>query len=271
MADTDTYIKQLQETHPLREPILREVIQTLKLPTGSHGLDAGCGIGLQALLLAEAVGPTGHLTGLDISSEYLLHAEEIIRKTGFADQISFQEGDVDNLPFENDTFDWVWSADCVGYPVEVEPVPLLKELARVVKPGGAVAILAWSSQMLLPGYQLLEAKLNATCSAFIPIVTGKGPESSFLRALGWFREVGFVEPTVRTFVDDVHAPLRDDIRHALILFFQMLWGEKQQQVSEEDWAEYERLCLPESSDFILNCPDYYAFFTYSMFHAKATK
>jgi demethylmenaquinone methyltransferase/2-methoxy-6-polyprenyl-1,4-benzoquinol methylase len=271
MTDTDTYIKQLKETYPLRESILREVIQALKLPTGSRGLDAGCGVGLQAVLLAEAVGPTGHVTGLDISSEFLLHAEEIVKKSGLSEQILFQEGDVGNLPFGDDTFDWVWSVDCVGYPIEEKPLPLLKELARVLKPGGTVAILSWSSQQLLPGYPLLEARLNATCSAFIPIVKGKRPESNFLRALGWYHEVSFDKSTVQTFVGDVQAPLTGDIRNALIIFFQMLWGERQPEVSEEDWAEYKRLCLPDSQDFILDCPDYYAFFTYSLFHAKVTK
>ena len=40
------------------------------------------------------------------------------------------------------------------------------------------------------------------------------------------------------------------------------------ELSEEDWAEYQRLCLAESSDFILDLPDYYAFFTYSMFQGR---
>ena len=268
MTDTDTYIRQLKESNPLREPTLREAIRALHLPPGSRGLDAGCGIGLPALLLAEAVGPAGHVTGLDISAEFLLHAKEIVNKSGLSEQISFQEGDVNKLPFNDDTFDWVWSSDCVGYPTSEEPLPLLKELARVVKPGGSVAILAWSSQQLLPGYPLLEARLNATCSALIPCVKGKKQESHFVRALGWFRQAGFEEPTARTFAGDVYAPLSEDICNALITFFNMLWGEPQPEVSQEDWAEYQRLCQPESPDFILNLPDYYAFFTYSMFWEK---
>jgi ubiquinone/menaquinone biosynthesis C-methylase UbiE len=271
MTETDTYIKRLTETNPLREPILRAVIQALKLPAGSRGLDAGCGIGLQALLLAEAVEPDGHVTGLDIKDELLLHAKEIVKKSDLSPQISFKEGDVNKLPFDNDTFDWVWSADCVGYPIEKDPLSLLKELIRVVKPGGSLAILAWSSQQMLPGYPLLEARLNATCSAIIPYVKGKKPKSNFLRALGWFREVGLEEPTAQTFVGDVHAPLGDDIRTALISFLQMLWGEKQPEVSQQDWTEYQRLCQLESPDFILNLPDYYAFFTYSLFCGKVSK
>jgi SAM-dependent methyltransferase len=267
MTDTDTYIQKLLECNPLREPLLRAVIQALRLREGSRGLDAGCGIGLPALLLAEAIGPTGHVTGLDLSPAFLRYAEDVVRESGFSDRISFQEGDVNKLPFDNDAFDWVWSADCAGYPVG-DLLLLLRELARVVKPGGAVVILAWSSQCLLPGYPLLEARLNATCSGLAPYVTGKRPESHFLRALGSFGEAGLTEAEGRTLVVDVRAPLSKDIRRALVSVFEMLWGERQPEVSEEDWAEYQRLCRPESPEFILNLSDYYAFFTYSMFRGK---
>ncbi len=268
MADKAAQIKKLAETHSLRESILRSAIRALKLPSGSRGLDAGCGIGLPALLLAEAIGPDGHVTGLDISPELLLHAQKIVNESGLSGQISFKEGDIHKLPFEDDSFDWVWSSDCAGYPSADKPLSLLKELARVVKPGGMVVLLAWSSQQLLPGYPLLEARLNATCSAVIPYVKGKGPESIFSRALGWFQEIGLLEPEARTFVGDVRAPLSKEIRTALISLIEMLWGERQPEVSEQDWAEYQRLCLPESPDFILNLPDYYAFFTYSVFWGR---
>jgi demethylmenaquinone methyltransferase/2-methoxy-6-polyprenyl-1,4-benzoquinol methylase len=264
MTDTDTYIKRLEEANPLREPLLRTVVQTLGLPAGSRGLDVGCGIGLQALLLAEAVGSDGHVTGLDLSPALLHYAEKIVRHAGLSGRISCQEGDLNRLPFDDDTFDWIWSADCVGYPVS-NLLPVLLELRRVVKPGGTIAILAWSSQCLLPGYPLLEARLNATGSGLAPIVRGSEPESHFLRALRWFAEAGLVEAENRTFVGDVQAPLSDATRTALISLFEMLWGEPAPEVSQEDWAEYQRLCQPESPDFILDLPGYVAFFTYSLF------
>ena len=161
MSGTERYIQQLAVFDLLREDVIRDVIRSLQLPPGSHGLDAGCGIGLQTLPLADAVGPAGHVTGLDLRPEFLTYAERVADRAGLSERVSFEQGDVRDLPFEDDTFDWAWSADCVGY-APLEPLPLLRELTRVVRPGGIVAIAAYSSETLLPGYPLLEANLRAT-------------------------------------------------------------------------------------------------------------
>lgn len=265
--DTESYIRSALDFNQLREPTLREMVRALRLPEGSRGLDAGCGIGLQCLLLAEEVGLTGHVTGLDISVKMLERGGEIVQEAGLSGRISFQEGDVTNLPFEDNAFDWVWSADCVGYG-PWESLPLLKELARVVKPGGIVAIAAWSSEELLPGYPRLEARLGATSAGMAPFIQGKKPERHFLRALGWFHELGLKEPRGKAFAGSACAPLSDGIRHALAALFDMRWPNVAPELSSDDLAEFQRLCLPDSPDFILNLPDYYAFFTYTMFWGK---
>jgi SAM-dependent methyltransferase len=240
------------------------------LPHGSHGLDAGCGIGLQAFLLAEAIGAEGRVTGMDIMPELLAHAEDLAAKAGLSERVIFRTGDVSCLPFEEDCFDWAWSADCIGYPAG-ELAPLLQELMRVVRPGGRVILLGWSSQQLLPGYPLLEARLNATCSGYIPFLKEKSPEVNFLRAHSGFRSVGLEQITIQTLVGDVRAPLHSGERTALTSLFQMLWGTPQPEVSMQDWAEYQRLCTPNSPDFIPDIPDYYAFFTYTIFRGKVPK
>jgi demethylmenaquinone methyltransferase/2-methoxy-6-polyprenyl-1,4-benzoquinol methylase len=66
------------------------------------------------------VGPTGHITGLDLSSELLPYAEDIVKKAGLSERISFRVGDVNDLPFDDDIFDWAWSVDLVGY-ASIEP------------------------------------------------------------------------------------------------------------------------------------------------------
>ena len=182
----------------------------------------GCGIGLQAIMLAEAVGEAGHVTGVNLSTKFLDYAKRIAEKAGISEQVSFREGDMNNLPFDDDTFDWVWSANCAGYAPR-DPLPLLKELARVVKPGGSVIIIAWSSQQLLPGYPVLEAHLNATSSGIAPFVEGTAPELHFPRMMGWFRRAGMEEVTVRTFAGDVFAPLSGEMRSALTALIEMRW------------------------------------------------
>ena len=186
MTGPEEYILRLLHADPIRQPVIRSVIQALQLPSASHGLDVGCGIGLQTLLLAEAVGPAGHITGVDILPELLRYADDLVVKAGLSGRIKYQEADMNRLPFADATFDWIWSADCAGYPAG-ELQPLLKELMRLARPGGSINLLAWSSQQVLPGYSLLEARLNATCSSYLPYLQGKSPDLHFLRArLGGF-------------------------------------------------------------------------------------
>jgi ubiquinone/menaquinone biosynthesis C-methylase UbiE len=267
VTDTDTYANMLRLSNILRGPALRTAIQTLQLPTGSRGLDAGCGIGLHTVPLAEAVGTTGHVTGLDLSSDFLILAREYANNSDLSARFSFREGNLNNLPFDDNTFDWIWSVDTL-YPGVLDPLTVLNEFVRVVKPGGNIAILFWSAQKLLPGYPLLEARLDTAFAETAPYSRGIQPALHFLRALGWLRQVGLEKLAAHTFVADVHAPLSADVRRALTATFQMFWGEVQAKVTPEDWAEFERLCQPTSPDFILDQSDYYAFMTYSLFRGK---
>ena len=139
---------------------------------------------------------------------------------------------------------------------------------RVVKPGGRIAILAWSSQHLLPGYPQLEARLNATSAGIAPFCEGKNPREHFLRASGWFHQLGLVNIQARTFIGDVQAPLNENMRQALLSLIRMRWSGVQPELTPDDWQAYQRLNKPESPDFVLDQPDYYAFFTYSMFSGE---
>jgi len=247
--------------------MIRSAIKALSPFQGSMGLDAGCGIGLPALLLAEKIGTSGHVTGLDQSSETLKLAEELTNTVNFSERVSYQKGDISQLPFKDNTFDWVWSMDCAGY-APLEPIPLLLEFERVVKPGGTVAIIAWSSENLLPGYPLLEARLRATASGISPFVKGQKADRHFLSALRWFKEIGLEKLTVKTFAGNLHAPLSKVEKYSLTALFKMRWYGIEKELSDQDYSDYQRLCLVESPEFIVYRTDYYAFFTYSMFMGK---
>jgi ubiquinone/menaquinone biosynthesis C-methylase UbiE len=269
--DNESYIRSLMAFNSIKEPVARAMVRALGLKKGSSGLDAGCGVGLQCLLMSEEIGSSGHVTGLDVSPEMLDYGGKIVEKADLSERISFTEGGVAALPFDDNTFDWIWSCDCVGYapwkPLW-EPLVLLRELERVAKPGGTIAIAAWSSEALLPGHPQLEARLAATSAGLAPFVPGINPELHFLRALGWLRKLGLRERKAEVFAGSVRAPMSSDVRVALEDLFGMRWPNVTDELTAEDAAEFRRLCLPDSPDFILDIYDYYAFFTYTMFWGK---
>ena len=267
MADAAYLTTMSRAFDPLIRPVFDEAIRSLGLPRGSRGLDVGCGIGLQAMMLGEAVGSKGRITGLDLSAGSLECAKALVRDAGLTGRVTFREGDAAALPFDDGIFDWAWSADCVGYATAIDPVGAVREMARVVRPGGWVILFSWSSERLLPGFPELEARLGATTAGLAPFARGLPPERHYLRALGWLRDVGLREPAVRTFVRDVHAPLGSDIRQALVGLFEMRWPDVEAELAPEDRLLFRRLCDPASAEFIVDHPDYAAWFTCTMFSA----
>ena len=263
------YARQLAVSDPFREVAIRDAIAALALPEGSRGLDVGCGIGPNTIRLAEAIGPAGHVTGVDTSSEFLVYGRDAAERAGLSGRTRFEEGDANRLPFDNDTFDWAWSSDCVGYAPSLR-TQAIREMARVVRPGGTVAILIYSSQLLLPGYPVLEAHLNATSAGIAPFTRGTRPESHYLRATAWLREAGLTDLAAETFAQTFQAPLRHEVRDALISLIDMRWPGALAELPPEDRSLYERLTTPGSPDFILDHPDYCGFFTYTMFRGKVT-
>lgn len=264
MPNTEEYLKRLELSNILREPIIKSIVHSLQLLPESKGLDAGCGTGFYTLLLAEAAGIHSRVTGLDIEEEFLGKGRSLALKSGLTERVSFTRGDISRLPFEGNVFDWAFSMDLIGN-LKIDPVLLLKEIARTVKPGGMIYILNWSSQMLLPGYPVLEARLNATSSGIAPFEPKMKPELHNMCALEWFKQAGLSEIMAQTFVSDINAPLSQEMRRALVDLFEMRWGQDNLELLEEDRVEYQRLCRDDSPGFILNKPWYYGFFTYSLF------
>ena len=263
----EDYIQALLVSEPFHRPIIRSAVAELQLPAGSRGLDVGCGIGLQAMLMAEATGPQGHVTGVDQSGELLARATELAEKAGLSQRVDYRQGDAARLPFDDNIFDWAWSANCVGY-APLDPLAATGEMARVVRSGGIVALLAWSSQQLLPGYPQLEARLNATTQGIAPFRSGMQPQQHYLRAAGWMRQLGLSDVRTRTFIGEAQAPLGSQMRQALAALIDMRWPGAEAELCAEDAALFQRLCRADSPDYILDLPHYYAFFTETLFYGR---
>ena len=261
-----TYAESLWLADRVREPAIRQAIKALALPDGSVGLDSGCGIGKHTQWLADEVGPGGNVTGLDISPENLAVARELLDKSPVSDRVNYKKGDLHHLPFEDDTFDWAWCADTL-WPMSpsAKPVESIKELARVVRPGGTIALVYWSNQSMLLGHPVLEAHLNLAFSATTPYLSSIRPHLHFLRAQEWMKAAGLERPAVSTFVAEIKGPLDPEMREAMAFFYSMFWGNLESKLSADDWKEYLRFCEPDSKDFVANNPDYYGFITYTLF------
>lgn len=127
----------------------KDTMERMAVQPGSTALDVCCGTADWTIALAEAVGETGHVTGLDFSQNMLNVGLE---KTKDIKQIKLIQGNAMELPFPDNTFDYV----TIGFGLRNVPdyMQVLREMSRVVKPGGKVVCFE-TSQSEIPGYRQL--------------------------------------------------------------------------------------------------------------------
>lgn len=149
------YDDQLSGFHEAFEPELVACLKALPLKPGMRVLDFACGDGFYAHRLAELLGPEGSVTGVDINEAYLKKA----RRGG--NRANFVAAAFDALPFDDESFDFVWCAQ--SFFSLPEPVGVLKQMRRVLKPGALVGILENDSlhQISLPWPIRLELPMRA--------------------------------------------------------------------------------------------------------------
>ncbi len=129
-----------RETQRLYEQaeILEEILHMgTEFPPGSKVLEAGCGVGGQTRLLVKR-SPEADYTCIDISEKSLATAKRLKEQAGF-DNVTFQQEDIHNLSFTDETFDHVFV--CFVLEHLDDPVAALTELKRVLKPSGTITVI----------------------------------------------------------------------------------------------------------------------------------
>jgi demethylmenaquinone methyltransferase / 2-methoxy-6-polyprenyl-1,4-benzoquinol methylase len=124
----------------------KDTMKRMDVQPGQHALDVCCGTGDWTIALAEAVGPQGKVVGLDFSQNMLKIGEQKVKQRQLH-QVSLIHGNAMELPFEDNSFDYV----TIGFGLRNVPdyMQVLKEMNRVLKPGGKAVCLETSQPELI--------------------------------------------------------------------------------------------------------------------------
>ena len=154
------------------------------IEAGQTVLDLGSGGGIDVLLSAKRVGPTGKVYGLDMTDEMLALANENKAKAG-AENVEFLKGEIESIPLPDNSVDLIISNCVINLSGDKKKV--LSEAFRVLKPGGRFAV----SDVVVRGE--VPAEIRNSVELWIGCVAGALEENEFVGLLG---DVGFEHPSI---------------------------------------------------------------------------
>ena len=138
-------------------PLTRALIEEAQIVAGQSVLDIGGGAGEPSLTIARVVGPSGHVTFTDPTAGMVKAAREESERRGLTN-IEFHKCAAEKLPFANDSFDTAVGRLSAMFFSDVSTA--LREILRVVKPGGRVAFLVWAERDLNPFFSVITEILD---------------------------------------------------------------------------------------------------------------
>ena len=136
----ERWVAQQAHTDAMLAPIAERAIAHAEVAAGERVIDIGCGCGATTLALADRVGPSGHVLGLDVSAPMLAVARD--RAAG-RPSLSWLQGDAAAVPLPEGTIDLLFSR--FGVMFFGEPVSAFAHLSRALRPGGRLVFACWRS------------------------------------------------------------------------------------------------------------------------------
>lgn len=128
-------------------PLTRALVEHAGIHEGQSVLDVAGGAGEPSLTIAEIVGPTGSVTCTDAVSEMVETARTGAQRRGITN-VQFRQCSADSLPFPSDSFDVTVSR--LGAMFFPDPVAAIREMLRVTKPSGSLALAVWHKSEVNP-------------------------------------------------------------------------------------------------------------------------
>ena len=249
------YAEMLDAYHRAREHELRALVAELPIVSGDRVLDVASGDGCYSLWLAER---GAQVVGVDRSPAYLALARERAASRPQARRVRFEMADAGALPFADAAFDLAWCAQ--SFYSLPDPNTALREMIRVTRPGGTVAVLENDTphQIILPWPAWLElavrqAQLEALAERHPGAELAKFYVGRNLR--GVFQEHGLEACELRSYSVDRHAPLSADellfLRGYLADLRERAWP----RLAPNARAELDWLIQPDSPGYLLRRPD----------------
>lgn len=126
--------------------LIEELLNWAGVRQAESILDVGCGIGGSSLYLAQKY--NARVTGITLSPVQASRATERSHEAGLASQVQFQVADALDMPFADDTFDFIWSMESGEHMPDKEK--FLQECYRVLKPGGVFLMATWCHRPIAP-------------------------------------------------------------------------------------------------------------------------
>jgi len=155
-----------------------------QIAAGQTVVDLGSGAGLDLLLAAQKVGPTGHVIGIDMTPEMIERARANITAAGIRN-VEVRQGIIEDMPVESGTVDWVISNCVINLSPAKEKV--FREAFRVLKPGGRLMV----SDIVLK--KDLPEEIKNSVAAYTACVAGAVRKEKYLDCI---RAAGFQEADV---------------------------------------------------------------------------
>ena len=168
-----------------------------ELKAGETVLDLGSGGGIDVLLSARRVGPTGKAYGLDMTDEMLALAEENTRASGL-ENVEFLKGEIEQIPLPDNSVDVIISNCVINLSGDKDRV--IREAFRVLKPGGRFAV----SDMVVRGE--VPAEIRKNMELWVGCVAGALGEDEYVATLARAGFVGIDIEMTRTYgIEDARA------------------------------------------------------------------
>jgi SAM-dependent methyltransferase len=250
------YAEMLHAYHISRAAELRALVGTLSLTRADRVLDLACGDACFSLLLAERA---GSVVGVDLSPAYLELARCRVSGAPQARRIELRRADARSLPFDDASFDLAWCAQSL-YSLP-DPLETLREMARVVRPGGRVAVLENDSlhHIIVPWPAELElAVRQAQLRALAERDDGRVHKFYIGRDLsGLLHQAGLAGCRVRSLAVERHAPLEECEEQFLLAHFGQLRRLVQNHLEAPALEAFDLLFTPCSHLYLLRRPDFH--------------